>query len=145
MTLRLRSGRGTPALFALIAIALSVLVCFLLTQPSKAQDGGPFDYAQGRHGHGHAENHNMYKDWRRPDVGGSCCNAQTPDDPAGDCRPTTAYMGDDGWWRAGVRPGPNGLAVVPLNKILNRASDGRCHVCERHGHVLCFEPCDPKS
>jgi len=117
-----------------------VLVCFLLTQPTKAQDD-----ALGSHGHGHAENHNMYKDWARPDVGGSCCNAQTPDDPTGDCRPTTAYLGDDGWWRARIRPGPNGFAVVPPNKILNRAGDGRCHVCERNGSVLCFQPCDPKS
>lgn len=121
-----------------------MLVCFLLTPSSKAQDGGPADDAQGMHGHGHAENHNMYKDWTRPDVGGSCCNAQTPDDPAGDCRPTTAYLGDDGWWRARIRPGPNGFAVVPPNKILNRAGDGRCHVCERNGSVLCFQPCDPK-
>ena len=143
MALRLRSGWSPRALFELIA--LGVLVCFLLTPPSKAQDGGPFDDAQGLHGHGHAENHNMYKDWKRPDVGGSCCNAQTPDDPAGDCRPTTAYLGDDGWWRARIRPGPNGFAVVPPNKILNRAGDGRCHVCERNGSVLCFQPCDPKS
>src|ERR1700682_4150521 len=113
MTLRLRSARSPRALFALIAIALGVLVCFL-TQPSKAQDGG--------RGHGHAENHNMYKDWNRPDV-------------AGDCRPTTAYLGDDGWWRARIKPGPNGFAVVPPNKILNRAGDGRCHVCERNGHA----------
>ena len=69
-----------------------MLVCFLLTPSSKAQDGGPSDDAQGMHGHGHAENHNMYKDWTRPDVGG----------------------------------------------------DGRCHVCERNGSVLCFQPCDPK-
>ena len=136
MTLRLRSARSPRALFALIAIALGVLVCFL-TQPSKAQDGG--------RGHGHAENHNMYKDWNRPDVGGSCCSAQTPDDPAGDCRPTTAYLGDDGWWRARIKPGPNGFAVVPPNKILKRSGDGRCHVCERNGSVLCFQPCDPKS
>jgi hypothetical protein len=53
-------------------------------------------------------------------------------------------LGDDGWWRARIRPGPNGFAVVPPNKILNRAGDGRCHVCERNGSVLCFQPCDPK-
>jgi hypothetical protein len=87
----------------------------------------------------------MYKEWQRPDVGGSCCNALSADDPNGDCRPTTAYMGDDGWWRARVRPGPNGYVVVPPNKILNRSADGRCHVCERFGTVICFQPCDPKS
>jgi hypothetical protein len=99
----------------------------------------------GARGDGHAEHHDMYKDWKRPDVGGSCCNAQSADDPNGDCRPTTAYIGEDGWWRARIRPGPNGFAVVPPNKILNRAADGRCHVCEQFGTVICFQPCDPKS
>src|SRR5438445_13890043 len=54
---------------SLVLIAFGVLVCCLPIQPGKAQDGG--------HGQGHAENHNMYKDWKRPDVGGSCCNART--------------------------------------------------------------------
>jgi hypothetical protein len=99
----------------------------------------------GSRGDGHGRHHDMYKDWQRPDVGGSCCNAQSADDPNGDCRPTTAYMGDDGWWRARIRPGPNGYAIVPPNKILKRAADGRCHVCERFGTVICFQPCDPKS
>ena len=109
--------------------------------------GSRIDLAQaqtGNRGDGHAEHHDMYKDWEQPDVGGSCCNAQSADDPGGDCRPTTAYLGDDGWWRARIRPGPNGFAVVPPNKILKRAGDGRCHVCERNGSVLCFQPCDPK-
>ena len=132
--LRLRSGRNPRAL---LALALGVLACFLVTEPSKAQDG--------EHGHGHAENHNMYEDWKRPDVGGSCCNAQSADDPDGDCRPTTAYMGDDGRWRARIKPGSSGFVVVPPNKILNRAADGRCHICERLGAVFCFQPCDPKS
>jgi len=56
------------------------------------------------HGEGHAQNHEMYKDWQRPG-GGSCCNAQSPVDPNGDCRPTTAYMDDDGYWYARIRPG----------------------------------------
>ena len=99
----------------------------------------------GSRGDGHAQHHDMYKDWQRPDVGGSCCNAKSADDPSGDCRPTTAYIGDDGWWRARIGPGPNGYAVVPPNKILKRAADGRCHVCERFGTVICFQPCDPKS
>jgi hypothetical protein len=47
----------------------------------------------GAHGNGHAQHHDMYKDWQRPDVGGPCCNAVSSDDPNGDCRPTTAYMG----------------------------------------------------
>jgi hypothetical protein len=99
----------------------------------------------GAHGDGHAQYHDIYKDWQRPDVGGPCCNAVSSDDPNGDCRPTTAYMGDDGRWRARIKPGPSGFVVVPPNKILNRAADGRCHICERLGAVFCFQPCDPKS
>jgi hypothetical protein len=54
-------------------------------------------------------------------------------------------MGDDGLWRARIWPGPNGFVVVPPNKILDRAADGRCHVCEQLGTVLYFQPSDPKS
>jgi len=97
----------------------------------------------GSRGDDHARYHDMYKDWQRPDVGGSCCNAKSADDPNGDCRPTTAYMGDDGWWRARIAPGR--FVPVPPNKILNRSADGRCHVCERFGVVICFQPCDPRS
>lgn len=109
--------------------------------------GSMIDLAQaqsGNRGDGHAEHHDMYKDWVQPDVGGSCCNAQSADDPAGDCRPTTAYIGDDGRWHARIGPGPRDFAIVPPNKILHRAFDGRCHICEQHGTVICFQPCDPK-
>jgi hypothetical protein len=99
----------------------------------------------GARGDGHAQHHDMYKNWQRPDVGGPCCNAQSSGDPNGDCRPTTAYMGDDGLWRARIKPGPSGFVIVPRNRILNRAADGRCHICERLGAVFCFQPCDPKS
>jgi hypothetical protein len=37
---------------------------------------------------------------------------------------------------------PNGYVAVPPNKILCSSGDGRCHVCERNGNVLCFQPCD---
>ena len=99
----------------------------------------------GNHGDGHAEMHGTYKDWRQPDTGGSCCNAQTADDPNGDCRPTTGYVGDGGWWRARVRPGPDGFVIIPPIKVLTRQPDGRCHICEGDGRVYCFAPCDPKS
>jgi hypothetical protein len=38
---------------------------------------------------------------------------------------------------------PNGYVAVPPTKILRSSGDGRCHVCERNGDVLCFQPCDP--
>src|SRR3981189_1551123 len=42
-------------------------------------------------------------------------------------------------------PAPGAFAIVPPTKVLERQSDGRCHICERDGHVYCFAPCDPKS
>ena len=39
----------------------------------------------GAHGDGHAQYHDIYKDWQRPDVGGPCCNAASSNDPNGDC------------------------------------------------------------
>ncbi|MFZ5783994.1 MAG: hypothetical protein ACOY4R_27665 [Pseudomonadota bacterium] len=97
----------------------------------------------GSRGDGHAEHHDQYRHWMRPDGKGSCCNAQTPDDPNGDCRPTVGYVGDDGRWRARVAPGR--FLPVPPDRLLSRQSDGRCHICERGGYVFCFAPCDPKS
>jgi hypothetical protein len=120
---------------------------FLLNLVLVLAIGSVIDLAQaqsGNRGDGHAEHHDMYKDWEQPDVGGSCCNAQSADDPAGDCRPTTAYIGDDGRWHARIGPGPEDFATVPPNKILHRAVDGRCHICEQLGTVICFQPCDPK-
>ena len=49
---------------------------------------------EGRHGEGHAQNHDIYKNWRIPtNPMASCCHDQ-------DCRPTRAFVGDDGLWRA---------------------------------------------
>lgn len=77
--------------------------------------------------------HDPYSTWQQPDVPGmSCCNRD-------DCRPTRAYLGDDGRWRAwdGL-----GWLVVPPGKMLptDLAGDGRSHLCERGGRVLCFTP-----
>ncbi len=89
---------------------------------------------------GEARGHDQYMNWQRPDVGGPCCHGVSEARPDGDCRPTTAYKGDDGLWRAGPRE-----LVVPANKLVPRAPDGRCHVCERGGYVLCFAPCDTRA
>ncbi|MFO1081853.1 MAG: hypothetical protein U1E23_14640 [Reyranellaceae bacterium] len=62
--------------------------------------------------------HDPYGSWRQPDNPAvSCCNGQ-------DCRPTRAYLGEDGRWRAW---------------------DGRSHLCEAGGHVYCFSPTSPKG
>lgn len=121
----------------LLFVALAILGAIAFCAPARSQSGA--------HGDGHAQHHDKYKQWQRPDIGGSCCNALTPDSPSGDCRPTVGYLGDDGWWRARIKPGPNGFVSVPPAKLVPRDPDGRCHVCERNGSVLCFAPCDPRS
>ena len=98
-----------------------------------AQAGRPFDDAQGRHGEGHAEMHDIYKHWSPPlNPGTSCCNNA-------DCRPTRAFVDSDGHWRAW-----NGSAwlLVPQERVLptDYAGDGRSHLCENEGFVYCFSP-----
>lgn len=82
--------------------------------------------------------HDVYKDWRVPENPAvSCCHGE-------DCRPTRAYMGDDGRWRAW--DGRQWVVVPPGNLLpTDLARDGRNHLCERAGRVLCFSPTKPKS
>lgn len=116
------------------SVALLVIV-YVLATSALAQSGA--------HGDGHAEHHDIYKDWRHPTTRASCCNAQTAEGQ-GDCRPTRAYFGDDGLWRAwdGRR-----WLVVPSDKLLptDFAGDGRNHLCELHGNVFCFTPGEPRG
>lgn len=82
--------------------------------------------------------HDPYSNWRKPDNPAvSCCHGE-------DCRPTRAYVGEDGRWRAwdGL-----GWVVVPPGSLLptDLAGDGRNHLCERAGQVLCFSPTMPKG
>jgi hypothetical protein len=90
----------------------------------------------GNHGNGHAQHHDEYREWKQPGSGLSCCNDQ-------DCRPTRAYLSEDGWraWD-GTRWLP-----VPWSAVLDvRARDGRTHLCATPGgHVYCLVPADPKS
>jgi hypothetical protein len=87
----------------------------------------------GAHGVGHAEMHSIYKNWHPPqNPGTSCCNNA-------DCRPTRAFVDNDGHWRAW-----NGSAwlSIPQERVLpaNFAGDGRSHICEKNGFVYCFSP-----
>lgn len=88
--------------------------------------------------------HDQYGDWKQPDTGQSCCNERKEHDGhvTGDCRPTAAWQDGEGiWW---VRANGQNISVPP-NKILPRRPDGRCHICEMHGIVFCFAPCDVRS
>lgn len=95
--------------------------------------------------HGHAEMHDVYRNWHSPsNPNVSCCNGQSASDPHGDCRPTRAYIGDDGLWRAW-----NGLKwlTIPPSKVLptDLAGDGRSHLCELDEFIYCFSPASPRS
>jgi hypothetical protein len=67
----------------------------------------------------------------------SCCNNA-------DCRPTRAYVDDNGRWRAW-----NGTMwlVVPWDRVLptDFAGDGRSHLCEKGEFIYCFMPGEVRS
>lgn len=87
---------------------------------------------------GRARAHDIYGGWTAPDNPAMSCCDNT------DCRPTRAYMGDDGLWRAwdGL-----GWLTVPPGRVLppDFAKDGRSHLCEKMGAVYCFTPGQPRG
>lgn len=96
----------------------------------------------GRHGDGHAQNHDWHKELRQPDTGSRCCKGDADSKP-GDCRPTQSFLGDDGLYRAW--DGREWL-VVPKNKIISMPTPDRgVHLCETYGLVFCFITGDPSS
>lgn len=102
----------------------------------------PQSTPSGRHGDGHAQSHDWYKDLRQPDTGSRCCNG-TVDGKQGDCRPTQSYIGEDGLYRAW--DGRQWL-VVPKNKMLSMPTPDRGpHLCETYGLVFCFITGEPSS
>jgi len=96
----------------------------------------------GRHGDGHDRHHDWYQDLRQPDTGWSCCDGGTAEKP-GDCRPTKAFRGEDGRYRAW--DGHDWL-VVPNAKVLRLPTPDRGpHLCEMGGLVFCFITGEPTS
>lgn len=96
----------------------------------------------GRHGDGHAQHHDWYKDLRQPDTGVRCCNGSV-DGHVGDCRPAPSFMADDGFYR--VWDGREWL-VVPRSKIITMPTPDRgTHLCETYGKVFCFITGGPSS
>ncbi len=121
---------------------VTLLVCAAVGLRVHAQDRKPADYG-GQHGQGHAENHDWYKELKQPGTGYSCCNG-TVNGIEGDCRPTRAYLQDDGTWRALI----DGRWVeVPPRVVLKQlAPDGNSHICaSRSGLIYCFLGGSPKS
>ncbi len=118
-----------------VAFSVASVVAAAASLQTFAQDG--------HYGQGHAENHDWYKDLKQPGTGYSCCNGTT-DGREGDCRPTRAYLTEDGTWRALV----DGQWVpVPPRVVLKQlAPDGNSHICaSRSGLVYCFIGGSPKS
>jgi hypothetical protein len=85
-----------------------------------------------------AKAHDPYTGWRVPNNPAvSCCNNA-------DCRPTRAYVDEEGRWRAW-----NGAMwlIVPADRVLptDFAGDGRSHLCEKDGFTYCFSPASPRG
>jgi hypothetical protein len=119
-------GRLKTVLFGVVL----VLGAALVAARAQTVDTEP---PSGRHGDGHAQMHDIYEHWHPPlNPGTSCCNNA-------DCRPTRAYVDNEGQWRAW-----NGAAwlPVPQERVLpaDYAGDGRSHLCEKAGFVYCFTP-----
>ncbi len=122
-------------------VVLTVAALFVATS-SIAQDGRPGDFT-GQHGQGHAENHDWYQELKQPGTGYSCCNG-TMNGIEGDCRPTRAYITEDGQWRALI---DGQWVLIPPRVVLKElAPDGRSHICaSRSGMIYCFLGGSPKS
>ena len=125
-------------------VSLSIAASLAFGLNAAAQDIATHqhDY-DGTRNFGHAENHDWYKDLKQPGTGYSCCNG-TMNGVDGDCRPTRAYLQDDGTWKAMI----NGRWMpVPPRVVLQRlAPDGNSHICAgKSGMIYCFIGGSPKS
>ena len=97
----------------------------------------------GTHGEGHAENHDWYRELKQPGTNMSCCNG-TMNGIEGDCRPTRAYIDDNGIWHALM---DGRWEIIPPRVVLQSlAPDGGSHICaNRSGTIYCFMGGSPKS
>src|SRR5262249_20376268 len=130
-------GQGQRARIVRTSLKWIVLALALSPLAALAQSAVP----SGRHGDGHAENHDWYKDLRQPDNGSRCCNGSV-DGKRGDCRPTQSYVGADGLFRAW--DGRERL-VVPNDKVITMPTPDRgTHLCETYGKVVCCLTGEPQ-
>ena len=124
----------------LVPFFVTASVAASLALGAAAQDHSSID---GQRGQGHAENHDWYKDLKQPGTGYSCCNGSF-NGVEGDCRPTRAYLQEDGTWRALI---DGHWQLVPPRVVLQRlAPDGNSHICAgKSGMIYCFIGGSPKS
>ena len=125
-------------------VSLSIAASLAFGLDAAAQDIATHqhDY-DGTRNVGHPENHDWYKDLKQPGTGYSCCNGSV-NGVEGDCRPTRAYLQEDGVWRALV---DGHWMPVPPRVVLQRlAPDGNSHICAgKSGMIYCFIGGSPKS
>ncbi len=126
---------------ALGVVSAFMLASTIVLSPVLAQDSHHSD-SNGWHGQGHSENHDWYEKLKQPGTGYSCCNG-TINGVEGDCRPTRAYLNDDGQWYAQV---DGRWVLVPPRVVLQQlAPDGRSHICaSKSGMIYCFLGGSPK-
>jgi hypothetical protein len=127
--------------FRTLYVVPTVALLFIAAS-SVAQDGRGDD-PTGQHGQGHVENHDWYQELKQPGTGYSCCNG-TMNGIEGDCRPTRAYLTEEGQWRALI---DGQWVLIPPRAVLKQlAPDGRSHICaSRSGMIYCFLGGSPKS
>jgi hypothetical protein len=136
MPLRTRSVVVSFVILVCVAVGLRV------QGPAYAQVPAD-DRELGQHGQGHAENHDWYKELKQPGTGYSCCNG-TVNGIEGDCRPTRAFLTEEGTWKALI---DGHWVIVPPRVVLKQlAPDGNSHICaSRSGLIYCFLGGSPKS
>ena len=139
----MRPCRQTEAVDAPICVWFRVAIRSLDRERQRPSPGSARSRPGPAVGQGHAENHDWYKELKQPGTGFSCCNGRSATSE-GDCRPTRAYLNDDGMWYALL----NGRWVpVPPRVVLQQlAPDGRSHICaSKSGMIYCFLGGSPKS
>jgi hypothetical protein len=153
-------GRASPEReWAAVVLAIIAAICLLvvscgITGLAWAGSGEGCEY--GAFGCGHAENHELYKNWNErpifrngvPAGRGSCCSGQ-------DCRPVRANQDVNGNWKIWIPEWRDWVKVPPAAVgVHDRFHDGRSHACtstpypDRPGKYLviyCFSPAEQKS
>ena len=127
-------------------VSLSIAVSVAFAFAAAAQDSSSHRHdndSDGTRNVGHAENHDWYRELKQPGTGYSCCNG-TMNGVEGDCRPTRAYLQDDGTWKAMIDG--RWMPVPPRVVLKNLAPDGNSHICAgKSGMIYCFIGGSPKS
>jgi hypothetical protein len=139
--------RKIEEFFAALLVAVAVLVGTAFFAYLHAVSFSTTVRAQDRDA-AHAEHHDVYKTWMRPDVPtSSCCNERKVNgegDVTGDCYPTDAVLKDGHWWAR--RIDTDIWLEIPDEKIIREINPDptgtRAHLCESiyGAGVLCFVP-----